>query len=103
MATTRTTTLLNAFDEREITYLATTNAGWLPYLANEGICYVHYSANRVSKQFKLYQDIPNDFTATLESTTSVHSFLCSSAFEFWSKHFRAITIPSSQREGFCTA
>ena len=32
-----TTTLLIGFDERGITYLAGTNAGWLPYLADEGI------------------------------------------------------------------
>ena len=32
-----TTTLLIGFDERGITYLAATNVGWLPYLANEGI------------------------------------------------------------------
>ena len=41
MATTGTTTLLIAFDERGITYLAATNVGWLPYLADEGIHYVH--------------------------------------------------------------
>ena len=29
--TTGTTTPLTTFDERGITYLATTNAGWLPY------------------------------------------------------------------------
>ena len=46
-----TTTSLTAFDEREIMYLATTNAGWLPYLVDEGIRYVHYSTNRVKRQF----------------------------------------------------
>ena len=44
--TTGTTTPLTTFDERVITYLAATNAGWLPYLTDEGIHYVHYSANR---------------------------------------------------------
>ena len=38
------TTPLVAYDEMEITYLAATDSGWLPYLANEGIRYVHYSA-----------------------------------------------------------
>ena len=37
MAIVGTTTLLTVFDERGITYLATTNAGWLPYLADKGI------------------------------------------------------------------
>ena len=47
------TTLLIAFDERGITYLATTNVGWLPYLFDEGVRFVHYSANRVRRQFGL--------------------------------------------------
>ena len=45
MAIAGTTTPLTAFAERGITYLATTNAGWLPYLVVEGVHYVHYSAN----------------------------------------------------------
>ena len=44
-----TTTPLTTFDERRITYLVATNARWLPYLADEGIQFVHYSANRVSR------------------------------------------------------
>ena len=48
-----TTTPLVAYDEMEITYLAATNSGWLPYLADEGIRYVHYSAHRVRRQFGL--------------------------------------------------
>ena len=31
------TTPLVAYDERGITYLAATNVGWLPYLADEGV------------------------------------------------------------------
>ena len=42
---TGTTTTLIAFDEQGITYLVATNAGCLPYLTNEGIRFVHYSAN----------------------------------------------------------
>ena len=42
MATIGTTTPLTTFDEKGITYLAATNAGWLPYLVNvqskEAIC-----------------------------------------------------------------
>ena len=48
-----TTTSLTAFDERKITYMAATNTGWLPYLTNESICFIHYSANRVKRQFRL--------------------------------------------------
>ena len=66
-----TTTLLTAFDERGIKYLAATNAGWLPYLANEGVWFVHYFANRVRRKFRLDQDIPDDFSAILKSATSV--------------------------------
>ena len=44
-----TTSLLVSFDETGITYLAATNAGWLPYLAEEGIRFVHYPANRVRR------------------------------------------------------
>ena len=55
--TTGTTTLLTGFEERGITYLAATNAGWLPYLANEGLRFVHYPANRVRRQFGLDQGI----------------------------------------------
>ena len=43
MATTGTTTPLTVFDKRGITYLVATNAKRLPYLADEGIRYVHYS------------------------------------------------------------
>ena len=59
------TTSLTAFDEREIIYLTATNAGWLSYLADKGVQFVHYFANRVRKQFGLDQDIPNDFSAIL--------------------------------------
>ena len=55
--TAETTTPLTNFKETRITYLATTNAGWLPYLANEGLRFVHYPANRVRRQFGLDQDI----------------------------------------------
>ena len=61
--TTGTAISLTAFDERGITYLAATNTGWLPYLTDEGICFVHYSANSVRRQFRLDQDIPDDFMA----------------------------------------
>ena len=47
--TAGTTTPLTGFNETEITYLAATNAGWLPYLANEGIRFVHYPTNRVRR------------------------------------------------------
>ena len=47
--TIRITTPLVSFDETGITYVAATNAGWLPYLADEGIRFVHYLANRVRR------------------------------------------------------
>ena len=47
--TVGTTTPLTGFEERGISYLATTNAGWMPYLANEGVRFVHYLANRVRR------------------------------------------------------
>ena len=95
MAAVETTTSLTTFDERGITYLVAINAGWLPYLADKGIPYVHYSANKVKRQFGLDQDILDDFRAILESTTSVRPFLHPSAFEFWSRRFTTITILSS--------
>ena len=45
--TVGTTTPLVGFDETRITYLVAINAGWVPYLADEGIRFVHYPANRV--------------------------------------------------------
>ena len=69
--TTGTTTPLTGFKERGITYLAATNAGWLPYLADKGIRFVHYPANRVRKQFGLDQDIPDDLSSFMESPTSI--------------------------------
>ena len=48
-----TTTPLAGFDEIGITYLVATNTGWLPYLADEGIRFVHYLTNRVRRQFGL--------------------------------------------------
>lgn len=73
--TTRTTTPLTAFGEREITYLAATNARWLPYLADKGVWFMHYSINRVKRQFGLDQDIFDDFFAIIESATSVRPLL----------------------------
>ena len=64
--TNRTTTPLTSFEERGITYLAATNARWLPYLADEGIGFVHYLANRVRRQFKLDQDILDDLSSLME-------------------------------------
>lgn len=103
MATYGTTTPLIAFNEMGITYLAATNPRWLPYLADEGVQYMHYSAHKVRRQFGLDQDIPNAFTLILDTTTSVCPFLHPSAFEFWSKFFTAITILSSLKVGLCTA
>ena len=51
--TVGTSTLLTGFDESGITYLAATNTGWLPYLADEGIRFVHYFADRLRRQFRL--------------------------------------------------
>ena len=67
VGTAGTTTPLIDFDETEITYLAATNTGWLPYLADEGIRFVHYLANRVKRQFGLDQDIPYDLSFLMES------------------------------------
>ena len=69
--TTGTTTPLTAFHEKGVTYLVATNARWLPYLADKGIQFVHYSANRVRRQFELDQDIPDDFSTILEFATSI--------------------------------
>ena len=69
--TAGTTTPLTDFDETGITYLATTNARWLPYLIDEGIRFVHYPANQVRRQFGLDQDIPDDLSFFMESPTSV--------------------------------
>lgn len=49
IGTTGRTTPLVAYDEKGVTYLATINVRWLPYLADEGVCYVHYSAHRVRR------------------------------------------------------
>ena len=97
-----TTTPLVSFDETWIIYLAATNAGWLPYLVDEGIRFVHYPANRVRRQFGLDQDIPDDISFLMESPTSVRPFLWHTAFEFWRQHFNAVTVPGSLREGLCT-
>ena len=97
-----TITPLTGFEEKGITYLAATNAGWLPHLVDEGIRFVHYPANKVRRQFGLDQDIPDDLSSLMESPTSIRPFLRHVAFKFWSKHFIAITISGSQREGICT-
>ena len=73
---------LNWFDETRITYLAATNVGWLPYLADEGIKFVHYPANRLRRQFELDQDILDDISFLMESPTSVRPFLRHTTFEF---------------------
>ena len=70
-----TITPFTAFDKRGITYLAATSARWLPYLADEGVPFVHYSIDRVRRQFGLDQDIPDDFFAIMEFATSVQPFL----------------------------
>ena len=80
--TAGTTTPLVGFEERGITYLAATNARWLPYLGDEGIGFVHYPANQVRRQFGLDQDIPNDLSSLIESPTSVRPFLQHTAFDF---------------------
>ena len=81
--TVGTTTPLTGFEERGITYLAATNVGGLSYLADEGVRFMHYSTNRVKRQFGLDQDIPDDFSALIKSLTSIRPFLQHTAFEFW--------------------
>ena len=44
---------LTGFEERGITYLAATNVGGLSYLVDEGVRFVHYSTDRVRRQFGL--------------------------------------------------
>ena len=100
--TVGTTTPLAGFDEIGITCLAATNAGWLPYLVDEGVRFVHYPANRVRRQFRLDQDIPDDLSFLMESPTSVRPFLRHTAFDFWRRRFSAVTVPGSLREGLCT-
>ena len=93
---------LIGFDETGITYLAATNAGWLPYLADEGIRFIHYPANRVRRQFGLDQDILDDLSFLMEFPTLVRPFLRHIAFEFWRQRFSAVTIPGSLKEGLYT-
>ena len=85
-----TTTPLTDFEETGIIYLATTNVGWLPYLVDEGLKFVHYLANQVRRQFGLDQDIPNDLSLLMESLTSVRPFLQHTALEFWSQRFTTV-------------
>ena len=94
--TVRTTTPLVGFDETGITYLAATNTGWLPYLADEGIRFIHYPANRVRRQFGLDQDIPF-VSYGVSYFDSRHT-----AFEFLRQRFSAVTVLGSLREGLCT-
>ena len=56
---------MTGFKERGITYLATTNIGRLPYLVDEGVRFMHYSTDRVKRQFGLNQDIPNDLSSLM--------------------------------------
>ena len=77
-----TTTPLAGFDEIGITYLAATNAGWLPFLADEGVKFVHYPANRVRRQFGLDQDIPYNLSFLMEFPTSGRPFLRHTGFDF---------------------
>ena len=100
--TVGTITPFAGFNEIGITYLAATNAGWLPYLVDEGIRFVHYPTNRVRKQFGLDQDIPDNISFLMESPTSAHPFLWQTAFEFWRQRFSAVTVPGSLRKGLCT-
>ena len=97
-----TTTPLIDFEETGITYLVATNTGWLPYLADKGIRFVHYPANKVRRQFRLDQDIPDNLSFLMESRTSVRPFLWPIVFEFWSQRFTAVSIPGSLRKGLCT-
>ena len=97
-----TITPLAGFNEMGITYLVATNAGWLPYPADEGIRFVHYPANRVRRQFGLDQDIPDDISFLMESPTSIRPFLQHTTFEFWRQRFSAVTVLGSLREGLCT-
>ena len=55
--------------------MAAANARWQLYLIDEGVRFVHYSTNKVRRQFGLDQNVPNDFSAILESTTFVWPFL----------------------------
>ena len=100
--TVGTTTPLTGFDEIGITYLAATNAGWLPCLVNEGVRFVHYPTNQVKRQFGLDQDIPDDLSFLVESPTSVRPFLRHTAFDFWRQCFSAVIVLSSLRKGLCT-
>ena len=83
--TARTTTQLTGFEERGITYLVATNAGW----------FVHYPTNKVGRQFGMDQEILDDLSSFMESPTFVQPFLRHTAFEFWRKRFTTVTIPSS--------
>ena len=90
--TVGTTTPLTSFDKTGITYFTATNAGWLPYLADKGMRFFYYLANRVRKQFRLDQDIPDDISFLM---VSPHFCLTLSAvaFEFLSQRFTTVIVP----------
>ena len=71
-------------------------------MADKGIRFVLYLANRVRRQFELDQDIPDDLSFLMESPTSIRPFLQPTAFGFWSQRFIVVTVPGSLREGLCT-
>ena len=48
------------------------------------------------------QDILDAISFLMESPTSIRPFLWPTAFEFWSQHFTAVTVPGSLMEGLCT-
>ena len=87
---------LDPVGEAGITYLAATNAGWLPYLVNEGMRFVHYPTNRVKRQFGLDQDIPDAISFLMESphfcpTLSAAHYLWILESEFYCSYHSRLT------------
>uniref|UniRef100_A0A2N9FRU8 Aminotransferase-like plant mobile domain-containing protein n=1 Tax=Fagus sylvatica TaxID=28930 RepID=A0A2N9FRU8_FAGSY len=93
---------LVAGDMASLTYLSTTNAGWLPVLSPDGLRFTVYSAHRVRKQFGFDQEVPAIMGVTASEISIINPFLGDRAFAYWSSAATRVIIPNGDRIGVYT-
>ena len=93
---------LIARDMGSLTYLSTTNAGWLPVLSSGRLQFTIYSAHRVRRQFGFDQEIPVVMGVTAGEIPSINHFLKARAFVYWSGIAPRVIVPSGDRVGIYT-
>uniref|UniRef100_A0A2N9GE07 Aminotransferase-like plant mobile domain-containing protein n=1 Tax=Fagus sylvatica TaxID=28930 RepID=A0A2N9GE07_FAGSY len=88
---------LIAEDTRSLTYLSTTNAGWLPVLSSGKLQFTAYCDYRMRRQFGFNEEVPAVIGVAAGEIPTINPFLKAKAFAYWSSVAPRVMIPNGDR------